>query len=296
MNSILYRLRNGKAFATEAVEYDAKQKAEAKRVLNIVLDSIISDVKKNVKGKKIYIPEHITYSLPTTEKQFTGYFPSGTYVSIPKDMVFGINWENVKKHRIDLDLSLILPNGRKIGWDASYRTDKRDIMFSGDMTDARKPNGATELFYVKKQAKKACIMFVNYYNFDEEIEVPFKIIVAKEKVEDFKKNYMVNPNNLMAVANSKISNRQKILGLLVTTTNECRFYFTETSIGASITSTGSEFADNSRKYLFNFYENTISLRDVLKKAGAKLVESKDKADVDLSPEGLEKDSILNILK
>lgn len=293
VDSILYKIRNGKGYATD---FNFKNDSGAKRILDIVLDSIVENVGKNVKGKKIYIPEYITYTLPSTEKQFTGNFPSGTYISISRDMVFGVSWENVKSHIIDLDLSLILPSGQKVGWDSDYRTKGRDILFSGDITDAPKPRGATELFYIKRQSKKACILFVNYYNFEEEIEVPFKIIVAKEKAEDFKQNYMVNPNNLLAVASSKINQKQKTLGLLVTTTNECRFYFTETYIGRSITSSSSDFAEKSRKYLFNFYENTINLKDVLLKAGAKIVDNKDKADIDLSPEELEKDSILNLLK
>lgn len=291
VDSILYKIRNGKSYATS---FDFKKKSSAKRVLGIVLDSIINDVKKNVKGKKIYIPEYITYSLPATEKQFTGNFPSGTYVSISKDMIFGVHWENVKNHMIDLDLSVISPETGKIGWDSSYRTEGRDILFSGDITNA--PKGATELFYVKRQAKKALILLVNYYNFDEEIEVPFKIIVAKEKAEDFRKNYMVNPNNVISVAKSKINQKQKILGLLITTSNECKFYFTETYIGRSITSYGSDFVEHSRKYLFDFYENTISLKDILIKAGAKIISNKDKADIDLSPESLEKGTFMSLLK
>lgn len=289
VDSILYKIRNGRGYATE---FDFTEKNKAQKVLDMVIESIVKDVSKNVKGKKIYIPDYINYTLPATEKQFTGYFPSGTYVSIPHDMIFGIHWKDVKGSRIDLDLSLLSPETGKIGWDSSYRTDDRDILFSGDMTEAH--NGATELFYVQRQTKKALILFVNYYNFDSEIEVPFKIIVAKEKATDFKMNYMVNPNNLISVAESKIDQKQKVLGLLISTTNENKFYFTEVSLGGSITSSSSEFAENARKYLFNFYENTIGLKDILEKSGAKLVE-KDKADINLSPEELEKDSILNLL-
>jgi len=289
VKSILYKIRNGKGYATS---FDFIKKAGAKRILDIVLDSIVKDISKNVKNKKIYIPEHITYSLPATEKQFTGNFPSGTFVSIPKDMIVGISWANVNGDMIDLDLSMISPTTGKIGWDVGYRTKSKNILFSGDITNA--PNGATELFYIQRQTKKALILLVNYYNFNEDIEVPFKIIVAKEKTDDFKENYMVNPNNVMSVAESKINQREKILGLLVTTSDECRFYFTETYIGKSITSTGSDFVEHSRKYLFDFYENTIRLEDVLIKAGAKIVD-KDKADIDLSPENLEKDTILNLL-
>ncbi len=291
VDSILYRIRNGKGYAT-GFSFDNHD--EARRILAIVLDSIAHDVGKNVKGKKIYIPGYINYSLPATEKQFTGNFPSGTYISIQNDMIAGIHWNNVKHKQIDLDLSLISAETGKIGWDADYRTDERDVLFSGDLTDAS--HGASELFYVKRQGKKAFIMLVNYYNFDADIEVPFKIMVAREAAKDFKLNYMVNPNNVVAVADSKVNQKQKILGLLVTTTAGSRYYFAETNIGRSITSSESEFATRSRKYLLDFYENTIVLSDVLLKAGAELISEKEKADIDLSPETLEKDSILVLLK
>jgi len=290
VDSILYKIRNGKAYATD---FSFRRKGEAKRVLSIVLDSIVKDISKNVKGKKIYVPNYINYSLPATEKQFTGNFPSGTYVSIPNDMIVGIHWGNVKNNQIDLDLSLISPTVGKIGWDSSYRNDDRNILFSGDITNA--PKGATELFYVKRQLKDCFILFLNYYNYDNEIKVPFKIIVAKEKPEDFGQNYIVNPDNLISVIQSEISQKQKILGLLITTTNESKFYFAETSIGMSITSSDSEYAENSRKYLMSFYQNSIEFKDILLKAGAKLIADKDKSDINLSPENLEKDSILNLL-
>jgi len=175
------------------------------------------------------------------------------------------------------------------------RTIPKGFIFSGDVTAAPKPNGATELFFVKRQRKGSNILYVNYFNFKEDTEVPFKIIVAREYVTDFGKNYMVNPNNLIVTESTKINKKQKILGLVVTTTEECRFYFVETSIGNSISSKKSKLSDHSRQYLFDFYEHTISLEDILIKAGAEIVREKNENVIDLSPEALEKDSILNLL-
>jgi len=291
-DSILYKVRNGRGFATD---FEFSKKAKAKEMLNHVLVSIVDDVQKNVKGKKIYIPDYIHYSLPATEKQFTGFFPSGTYVSIPQDMVMGIHWKNVKQNRIDLDLSLIDGDGEKIGWDGGYRTKARDILFSGDMTDAS-GEGASELFYVKKQAKTRRIMSLNYFNYDADTEVPYEIVVAKERPTVFSKDYTLNPNNIMAVAQSKLNQKQQVLGLLVTTTQGSKFYFSEVALGLSITSSANEFVEQARKYLFGFYENTIELSDILEKANAKLVKKKEDCDIDLSPENLGKDTILNLLK
>ncbi len=290
VNSILYRVRNGKGYAKE---FKFNNKHGAKEVLNVVLNSIAKDMEPNIEGKKIYIPEYITYTLPATEKQFTGDFPTGTCITIPRDMVVGIHWENVNPNIIDLDLSMINSEG-KIGWDSAYRTAARTILFSGDVVSPER-NGASELFYVKRQSMNSYILFVNYYNYDTDVEVPMKILVAKEQVKSFRKNYMVKPNNILSVAKTKITQKQKILGLLIMTTKENRFYFTETYLGGSITASNSKFVEHSRNYLFDFYRNTISLNNMIKKAGGEVVRDKEICDIDLSPENLEKDKIINLL-
>ncbi len=156
--SILYKVRNGKGYATE---FKFKQKGMAKKILDIVVESIIKDIGKNVKGKRIFIPESMNYMLPATEKQFTGNYPNGSYVSVDSDMIVGINWKNVDGKQIDLDLSMLNPITGKIGWDSCYRTEDRNISFSGDITYPRGPNGVTELLYVSKQIKNSYIMLVN---------------------------------------------------------------------------------------------------------------------------------------
>lgn len=290
-DAILYKIRNGKGYAKD---FSFTNKAEAKKVFDVVLASIIEDVKRNVNGKRIFIPKNIVYTLPATEKQFTGDFPSGTCVTIPKDMIVGIHWDNVKNNRIDLDLSMINISG-KMGWDGYYRTESRDILFSGDMTDASPPLGASELFYIAKQVNNSFILLVNYFNYDKDVEVPLKILVAKENVRDFKQNYTVNPNNIVCVSKTKINQKQKLLGLIVVTPNECKFYFCETNLGRSITSSTKDYTERARKYLFDFYTNTINLNEVLELAGAKVVTEKGNADIDLSPENLEKDKIITLL-
>lgn len=293
--SIMYRVRNGKSFATE---FEFSKKKEASRVLGLVVNSITKDVKPNVKGKRIYIPKTIQYSLPATEKQFTGDFPSGTCVSVPKDMIIGVHWFNTE-NRVDLDLSMINCTAGKIGWDSHYRTSDRGILFSGDVTDAPKPNGASELFYIKKQENAAYILMLNHYNHfssEEGPEVPFKLVIGSELVKNFGKNYMLDPNRVVTTCQSTITDKQKVLGLIVTTPEECKFYFAESIIGDSITASGNEYIEHSRKYLFNFYENSISLEDILRKAGAEITDKKqDKCDIDLSPENIQRDTILSLL-
>lgn len=292
-DNIMYKIRNGKTFLKEFEKQPVENYQES---LNIILKSISDDLKGKVYGKKIYIPKTITYTLPATEKQFINNFPSGTCVTIPKKMIFGIHWFDVGHNRIDLDLSLINNEGMKIGWDSFYRDAGGDILFSGDMTSAPLPNGATELFYVQSNVNMTAILFVNYFNFNQSIEVPFKIIVgADNRVTNFDKKYMLNQNNVISVENTNINTKQKILGLLVTNQNECKFYYVNSNLSGSITSKQDPLTNKSRQFLFDFYFGTITLNEVLVNAGAILVDSKEDCEIDLSPEALEKDTIINLI-
>lgn len=301
-DAIQYTIRNDKAFSTE---FNFGSQAIAKTVLDIVLESIIKDIKVNVEGKKVYIPNYITYTLPATEKRFTGYFPSGTCISIPKDMIFGVHWDNLDNYRVDLDLSLLNMTEGKIGWAGAYRTSNGNILFSGDMTDARKPNGATELFYIQKQVKESYLVQLNYFNFSKRYmdidklkqkEVPFRILVGLKAPGQFNRHCLVDPNNVLAISSSKMDQKQKTLGLVTVTTNECKFYFNEAYLGNNITSSIKDYTEYSRKYLINSLTNMITLNDLIIKAGAIKVDDKLECDIDLSPESLEKDTIINLLK
>jgi len=284
-DSIVYRIRNGKGFAT-SFSFDKKE--EVKNALDIVLNSISKDL--NVKDKKIYFPSNVSYALPLSEKQFIGNLPFGSYIDIPANIIFGVYWKNLKLKRVDLDLSIIDVKGNKLGWDSNYRYNGHTF-FSGDITDA--PNGATEMFYLNKQNSEY-LVYLNYYNFDSNI-VPFKIIIANEKPENFGKSYMVNPNNIITIINSEIKVPQEVLGLLISEEERHRFYFFENSLGYKISSNASHTTE-----LLNFYKkyycNAISLKEILLKAGAKIINKEEEADIDLALDKIEKDTIINLVK
>lgn len=291
-DSVLYRVRNGKSYAKE---FGFSNKSGAQKTLDIVMESIVKDIAPNVEGKKIFIPMGVKYGLPATEKQFTGELPSGTYVEVTEDMVAGIHWENVPRNRIDLDLSIQNAEG-KIGWDSHYRDSENGIEFSGDITDAPKPKGASELFHIGSGARGVWIMFVNYFNYDPAIEVPFKILVAHEKPANIENNYTLDPNNIIAQSNTVIDVKMKNLGIIVADENNIKFYFAESDLGQSISARGTEYAEQARKYLLNYYTDSIVLNDVLVAAGAELVDEVSDAEIDLSPESIDKTSILALLK
>jgi len=293
--AIVYRVRNGRGWAAD-FEWASGLGAATKRALKVVIESIADNVRENVEGQMIYIPNSVNYALPATEKQFVGNLPTGTYISVPEDLIVGIHWTNVKSHSIDIDLSLVDAGG-KIGWDGSYRNEDRGILFSGDVTNAPKPKGASELFYIKKSQKITKVLMANYFNFNEDISVPCKIIVAHEKTKKFGKNYMVNPNNIIASANIEINKKQSSLGLVMNVDGENRVYFSGMSIGNSISSSYNENSERTRQYMISSFLNSLSLKEVLIMAGAVVVEEKPDDDfIDLSPEALDKLSIIKLIK
>ncbi len=290
-DSIVYRIRNSTAWATD-FQWSPDHLEVLEQALQIVIDSITADISINVEGKQFYIPSNIHYTLPATEKQFTGFLPTGTYISVPEDMIVGIHWENTER-RIDLDLSVIGKTG-KIGWDSDYKSNDQTVLFSGDMTDAPAPLGATELFYIRNGAPESCILFVNYFNYSKEDPVPAKIIAAHERPKNFKANYMVDINKIVASAAVEVSRKQSILGFITNIDNENRLYFANISLGNSISS-NNEYTTQVRTYFEKSLLNSIELNQILLKAGAEILDKPAKDVISLAPEALTKNSFLNIL-
>ncbi len=315
--SIMYKIRNGKAFATTL---DFENVEGVRKAYTTILNSIAKDL-AHLKGKEFYIPENLTYALPATEKQFTGNIPSGTYIAIPDNMIFGVWWENQKvgeskkllpheqyayetgfsrgndthngRRRIDLDLhSMSLKSGH-IGWNSAYRSENKSVLFSGDVTDA--PNGASELLYINKDFDDVVLLTLNYFNFDPKLPVPYKIIVAEERPNGFGNNYTVNPNNVRCIVKTEIDVNQKVIGLGTVKDGECRFYFSETALGDTIAVKGGEYINLARDYLANYATNQITFNEILDLVGAKIVTEPTKKSIDLSLEALETDTFINLL-
>jgi hypothetical protein len=164
------------------------------------------------------------------------------------------------------------------------------------MTDAPTPQGASELFYISESARGVFLLVVNYFNYHPTIEVPFKILVAHEKPVHPATHYTVDPNNIVVLTRTTMNGKQKTLGMLVVDESGCRFFFAESDLGNSRSARGGGYTEQARKYLLNYYTHSIALNDILAAAGAEFVGSAIEADIDLSPESIDKATILNLLQ
>ena len=292
-DSTLYRVRNGRGWVAPFA-WPAACNAVTEQAFTIVLGTIADAIRARVSGKQFYLPAHVQYALPATEKQFTGHLPTGTSVAVAQDLLVGIHWQNTAK-RVDLDLSTIGASG-KIGWDAAYRTGDRRVLFSGDMTDAPPPHGATELFYLKAGDQEPRILFVNYFNLQEGDTVECRLLVAQEESAKFGKNYMVDVSKLVATATLTVNQKQTILGLLAQVDGVQRVYLAQVSVGNSITATKKQHTTAAREYLVRTLIHAIDLRELLHLAGAIVVTEKPDGEyTDLSPMRLEKGTIIELL-
>ena len=290
--SIVYPVRNGTGWASE-FNWPQSLHRETLSALEVVVQSICNKIKHNVDGRKIYIPDYVHYALPLSEKQFAGPFPTGSYIDVPRDMVFGIHWLNVGEQQTDLDLSLVSAS-KKMGWDAEIRDGS--VMFSGDITDAPAPDGATELFYLR-DTEEPQLVLCNYYNYSAEHPVEATLIVANDAPAKLGSNYLIDPNKIVARIPVTISRRQNIVGL-VRTSDSNRFYMSNISVGCGITSREDENSRHARNYLSaKFSSSTLDLAQIIEKAGGIVSgNSSEQADINLAPETLSQADLLELLR
>jgi hypothetical protein len=171
-----------------------------------------------------------------------------------------------------------------------------------------KPLGASELFFVQKLNPGVYMLACNYFNYNEEFPVPFQIVIAQEN--SFKgfygdvrptKPYMLDPNKIVATANSVMDKHQKILGTLTVSDKGCTFAFSEMDMGNSRTlDPDKEYVKQTQQYLHDFYNDSVRLKDVLIDAGAIIAYDKEHVPpktefIDLSIENIQKDTILSLL-
>lgn len=288
--SFVYKIRNGKTWTTNNSQTNM---TVAQQNYDILL-SYIKQKFSHLKGKKVYYPSYIDYGLPTSEKQYIGAFPYNTKV-ISEKLCAGIYWEN-KWGAVDLDLSSIDASGGHIGWNASYGG--KTITYSGDMTNAT--NGATEYLYAdstKSQFKnKAYIVNVNCYasaNYDKPNH-KYNIIVGIG--DDKGRKYMMNPENLVLQGSFESKTKNSILGFISEENgNACFSVFPMFGTGARVSSFNelTSIMINSFKSDINY---GLTLGTLFKELGVKVVGNKLDCDIDLDPDTLETNTIIDIFK
>ena len=252
----MYIIRNGKMFVKDGKSYNSMMMYYA-TVFYILKNELISRLSE--KATYVKYPKNIVLACPTSEKNFVGDLPFGTYMDLKdSDSFVGIYWrEEWGTH--DFDLSVLDLDGRKIGWNSDYYSANKDIVYSGDMTSASPE--ATEIMLFKKGAPDGSVM-VNRYCGDNGSK--FRFFGGVEPNMKLSRNYMVDPNFIKFSADVVSDTTQKTIGLL----NLGRFYVMDLGSGNSIVSYQHGSTQNERYYASVLKAKSyLKLAEVLPKAG-----------------------------
>lgn len=297
--NIAYYIRNGKVFV-EGYEKNFKLNY---KILSAVIDSIVEEIRPNVQGKKIFIPENFNYAMPTSEKKFIGAIPYGSSYTFEKNsVVVGVHWFNLENERVDLDLHLNSPT-RDIGWHNDFNdenfieTKNLSVIFSGDMTNAPiDKGGATEAFFVGEKVSDEMIM-VNLNDYTQNKNpVPFKLILGDVDQEKINRKYLIDSHEISFCVPNEISSYEMFLGFLVADENGGKkFYFTSGTLGNRIVAQSDENSDKMISAMQTSFESCLSLKEILKSAGA-IFEKDDDSDwdINLNPAEVTKDIFLGL--
>jgi len=287
VSGVVYAIRNGKSYASTI----NKLGASAKDALSVVMDSLGADI-KHLKGKKIFIDAGLV--VPTSGKMFMGAVPFGSYFSTTESLVLGVSWKDVGERRVDLDLSM-MSVGQKIGWDSHYRDST--VLFSGDVTSA--PHGATEAHLVRNNAENGIYLLnLNYFNGYGEESVPFTLFVTKEnEYQRMDKHAVMSQDNMLFWAEGVIEakHKQKTIGVLKIRNGIKQFHVFEFKTGKGITARNDDKNKNTISYYDKYLDALLDVQTLVEWSGAKMVDTPDEADIDLSLKSLTKNVLLDLL-
>ncbi len=311
--SIVYRIRNGRSFATERKRLDEEGYSLILKRCQIVREHLISRLRPHLEGKSAYLPNDFVYKVPSSEKQFVGNYPCGSSFTSQNesDVIFGIHWTNLKAEeendrigdiRVDLDLHMQSLK-QSYGWNSAYRNTETNVYYSGDMTDAPAPKGASELFYIGRNNDGAFMFTVNNYT-DNRVKIPFETVLAKAEstiTEDkMNENYMIDPNDMIIRFPMEMDAGQNMMrmGFVYFSEDSIRVVFDSFSSGRLIVSHNDDpVFRNTFSYMQEYQKTSLALDQLLKECGVSGVDRsfRKEADFDLSPDVLTKETIINIL-
>ena len=256
-----YVIRNGKAFYKETMERDVNPE-----ILDELLRNIVAKVPE---VEAVALPKGIELAMPTSEKNFIGDIPLGSYVECSEEnTMIGIYWKNEYGAR-DLDLHVLTSAGYNIGWNGAYKNGG-SILFSGDMTNAVPE--ATEIMWFKKKPQDS---IVSVSEFQGQLKYYYDMFIAQESTTNFERGYMVDPRNIIFKARMEFENKKDVtLGFF----KDGKFIFHSCNVGNGRVPTSYRQKILEHLMMCKY----LTLRDVLMLKGIAI---HDNAEVKLNTKG-----------
>lgn len=276
-------IRNGSLYVNpqpkSITKTSLKRAQEAKK---IILDLLKKRL--NPKGnRQLALPQSLELAFPTSEKSFIGDMPLYSRAICPAASVIGVSWE-----RDDLDLSALLGDQSKIGWNSNYKTKQKDILYSGDMTRG----GSEALFF--NANRPALIMINTYFGDIPEInlfisdEKEFNMSNPEAQSRD-QSHYIYDPNNIIYSTKLSVNNWSSTIGVFEKKSDQTVFTFANLSFGRGRVSRGGELTSDALSALSLRGASSLKLNDIFPIASGK----QDKDPIDLT--NLNRATILDLV-
>ena len=319
--SITYRIRNGKMFFKELDGScpEALNSSKAEAIMEVIYESIVESVKEKAMGKTVYIPETVRYAFPTSEKDFVGGIPCGSVAHLGKTATIGVFWENIpvtkdmtkkaleyvarssnrNELRVDLDFHMSSETA-DYGWDSYYRSNDKQVIFTGDMIDAPVGHGATECFYLGEDVNEAYSFNLNFYNtWAEAYPFSYKLILDASPADVFNREYILDKKTLLTSVSMELESSSQNIGIVKSNAEGNKdFIFYNLQTGTGITNRKD---GDKRKMVIDSLalqcDTRLSLGEVLCRAGATVVTARPEEGefVDLSLEAIAPTSIIELI-
>lgn len=270
----MYKIRNNKVWMKEQ-EYPLLDNKSYywEEMISVLYNELVKRLKE--KACTVKFPEHLQLTCPSSEKNFMGNIPYGSYFEMQDKNYIGIYWRN-EWGTHDFDLSAVDANNRKVGWNAeyySYHPDKTKndwgLIYSGDMTSAEPE--ATEYLSCNKNCENS-IIYVNRYSGSKNSK--FRLLYGWD--DDLKKApesnwraphqkpYMVDPNSLHVKEDIISESAQQMIGCIVNN----KMYLMNLRLGEQRVS-GAKMNQYILPILERKSKCYLSLKTLLLKAGFK---------------------------
>lgn len=285
----IYIVKTGKIM-TKSTSRPFFMTPERKAIMNTIIASIVADLRPIVQGKSIRISEGMDYAFPTNEKQFMGPIPAFSSLSLPENPVIGIHWQNAlnangRQDRVDLDLHYTsgkIHVNRNTYFDSN---DKDQVLHSGDLTDAPRPDGAAEIINIPDAVKDDFAALTVTKNTDNMEEIPFTLFFGKAEKNIPNRQRLINQQQFCThITGLKIRRSKLLVGFVESHEGRKILHFIKTAaIEEAVVSPKDSNTANTLEAVRTLFHNRLSLNYILSLAGATL-DSKENGewDIDLS--------------
>lgn len=283
-----YVIRNGKLFVREG--YAPKNDdVYMMQVYTMLYNSLVNSLRS--KACKVRYPKGLSFTVPTSEKNFIGNYPMGTSVEMGEDHnIVGIYWHN-EWGTNDFDLHYLSMESKSYGWNARYseRDADKSIIYSGDITNA--PNGATELMYIAGKAPEGKFQVCRYRGSSQTSQ--FKFFIARcdrdyTKLDCGEGGPMIDPNDVVAEFMIPVEgHEQKNIAMTI----DNRFVLMDLSVGSGRVPTQKLERIVIDKFRIKA-KSFLTLKEILESAGFSETENDDDVGLDLTQ--LDKDQLIGL--